>query len=732
MSGRIRPGPSEALDLARRMGVRWTVARAAQALKARAGVYGRRFPPRPLAAWGLDLVAPGVRRGDVRAALETAAAPLPGGQRGDPFRAALREALGPPGSAALRGAAEEAAAGRLRRFGGPPGEPARPFPWRCHPTDGREWPLARWDRLPDMGGVDVKPLWEPGRFAFAWPLARRWRADGDAAAAETFWSLWEEFLADNPPGLGPHWMCGQETGYRVLAVCFAVAATLDAPAATEARVVAAVEALAAHGERIEATLDRARLQKNNHGLNEALALLAVAAYLPFLRAAPRWDGLGRSVLAEETARQVYGDGSYVQGSLGYHRLAVESLSLATAIATGTGRPLEGSVREGLRRLARFLLEVTDPVSGTLPTAGSTDSSRLFDLAVADPRDARPSLLAGLVLADDPPPEVPPSAGEALLWLRPPPRELARNIPGMSSSRSRGLGAREGGWHTVGSGETWGLLRCGPQRDRPAQADMLHLSVMWRGHEVVGDPGTFSYDGPPPWDNGLAAARVHDGPCLDGHDPMDRGPRFLWFRWTEGRLLAREDAGPLRRLDGEHDGYLRRFGAVVRRVVLLAGDGPWIVVDELRGAGARRASSQWLFPRASVEALDGGAARLATPAGPLAAAFLSVAADGTGVLPRVALHEGHADDVLGWWAPRYGAREAAPALVVEDGGPLPRLRVAVLDPGARCALRRVPGAVLAVDGPAGTVEVRWTPGGRPGERGAVAATLTSATARGPVP
>jgi hypothetical protein len=89
-----------------------------------------------------------------------------------------------------------------------------------------------------------------------------------------------------------------------------------------------------------------------------------------------------------------------------------------------------------------------------------------------------------------------------------------------------------------------MLRAAEYRDRPAQADQLHLDVWWRGENIACDAGTYLYGGDPPWQNGLARTVVHNNGdnwrtrSDDAHRSLSlarlgAGPRRLRFQvWLE--------------------------------------------------------------------------------------------------------------------------------------------------------------------------------------------------------
>src|SRR6185295_14728429 len=96
-----------------------------------------------------------------------------------------------------------------------------------------------------------------------------WRTS-DESYIELFWSAVEDWRAKNPPQQGPNWKCGQETAFRVMAWCFALYGLMDAQATTAARVAVLAQMIAVSAHRIQANIDYALSQRNNHGISEAL------------------------------------------------------------------------------------------------------------------------------------------------------------------------------------------------------------------------------------------------------------------------------------------------------------------------------------------------------------------------------------------------------------------------------------------------------------------------------
>jgi len=97
-----------------------------------------------------------------------------------------------------------------------------------------------------------------------------------------------------------------------------------------------------------------------------------------------------------------------------------------------------------------------------------------------------------------------------------------------------LKAETGGYYTLSSKTCFAFIRSATFRDRPGQADMLHLDLWHKGHNIAMDAGTFSYNAPDPWNNPFAHSVYHNTVTVDGYDQMERAGKFLWLPWLKSR------------------------------------------------------------------------------------------------------------------------------------------------------------------------------------------------------
>jgi asparagine synthase (glutamine-hydrolysing) len=593
---------STTIGLLRLLGPRWAAFRLVYAARMKTGLIERRMRAHPWAQRPLHMWL----RDGVPAEAEAYAAwrSLQGG------RFLFRQLPQNIYSAAAVAEAESILVGHWHYFGLTPLLVGFPPVWNANPLTGvRVSNQPHWSRMSDFAGGDIKFIWEASRFGVVYPLARAYASTGDDRYAEAFWRLVEDWAVHNPPQQGANWKCGQETTFRVMAWCFGLYAFAASPQTTSARVAAIAAMIAVQAERIASNIAYARSQKNNHAVSEAVGLWTAGLLFPEFAAAAHWRAQGKHELENEIRRQVYADGSYVQHSLNYHRLMLHDCVWALRLGEVNGDPLADDVIERIGQAAEFLYQLVDLATGQVPNMGANDGAHILPLSDGGYRDFRPALQAayaavrGRRLLEAGPWD------EALVWLG-----LDALPPAVSPPPQHNLNATTGGVYTRRAAQSWVLLRCVDYRDRPSHADQLHVDVWWRGQNIACDAGTYRYNAPAPWDNGLARSAVHNTITVDDQDQMTRVSRFMWVNWARGRVLQSAESPQLTLWEGEHDGYCRLTPPVLcRRAVVGVDADTWLIVDTLMSARAHRIRLHWLladFPYRQVA--DG--LILATPQG----------------------------------------------------------------------------------------------------------------------
>jgi hypothetical protein len=498
-------------------------------------------------------------------------------------------------------------------------------------------------------------------------------------------------------------MCGQECAFRVLAWCFGLFGMLDAPATTAERVARLVEMLAAHADRIEGTIEYSVSQKNNHAIIEGVALWTLGVMFPLLSASSRWGVKGEELIEREGQQQIYGDGAYVQHSLNYHRLVLQGLSWALVLGDSMSRPFSPELWHQFTMATRFLYQLTDETSGGAPNYGSNDGARLFRLDACGFEDYRPTLALAYWLTEKRRACPPGLWDEPLFWMC--------GIGPFSASPRRPrltcIGT-ESGYFTLRGKESWAATRCCTYEDRPAQADMLHVDLWWRGMNIVADPGTYSYNSPPPWDNSLSRTAAHNTVTVDGLDQMERGSRFTWFHWNTGEMIHYNEVADQRITlwEGRQNGYARRLGITHRRAILMIDDRLWVIVDDLVGAGVHRLSSHWLFPKAEVVENAADWLRLRFPVGLCKVRFATFPKSSATTSMPLQIMRGSPDSTLGWFSPRYLQKEEALSVVASEECSLPARRFTLIGLDERTTLVQLTRVKFVVEIGPDWYEVCW--------------------------
>lgn len=562
--------------------------------------------------------------------------------------------------------------------------------WCANPFLGASSPPARiWCHIPDFSKTqgDIRYMWEPARAAWAIDIARG-KAYGLAAdAAELFWQWLDSWMAACPPFQGVHWKCGQESSVRFIGLALGFWSVATDAATTPARWEQFARLAWATGYRVAHHIGYAVSQKNNHALSEACGLLLVSHLFPEFREAEAWQALGRRVMTQELRRQIYADGSYVQHSMNYHRVMLHDALLALRLAELAERPFERDIYDRVGRAAEFLFQMMEPSSGRLPQYGNNDGANVLPLSECDFNDYRPVIQAVHFLVHRKRLLAPGPWDEDLLWLfGPAALEVLSEPPRAPVS----MAFDAGGYYTLRQGESWGMIRCHTYRDRPAHLDMLHFDFWWRGQNILQDAGTYLYYAPdrPKKERYFKSLAAHNTVQIDDQDPVELASRFLWLPWPRAQTL-RYKAGPGERavLEGEHATYDRApWNVLHRRAVAALGDDHWLIVDDLLGAGRRRAVLRWHLEDTPYEldASAGGRLMLSTEAGQILLLFTTASEEQ--LQSRVVRGLDEPDRVQGWISPYYGAAQPIPVLEITAHDALPLRFITAICPGGAEAVR----------------------------------------------
>lgn len=490
--------------------------------------------------------------------------------------------------------AEEVIEGKLRYFADLTVEVGYPPEWHTNPFTGDQIPpINHWSKIDDFENGDIKVIWEPSRFGFAYALVRAfWRTDDDRYA-ETFWQLVEDWREKNPPQLGPNWRCGQETSFRVMAWCFGMYGFIDSSATSTERVRKLAQMVAVSGQRIEANLSYALSQRNNHGISEGMGLWTIGALFPEFRKAEHWRHLGRQILEDQGRDLIYEDGSFSQHSSNYQRLMMHDYLWCLRLGDLHHDKFSTELQSRLEKAAEFIYQIQIGSEGQLPNFGPNDGSLILPLNNCAFEDYRPVIQSTGLLCKGRKYYGHGPWDEDLLWLFGP---EALNAEKLRQTQS-GIRAEVGGYYSIREGSSFSLIRLPNFQHRPSHADALNFDLWWKNQNITIDAGTYSYNEPKPWNNPLGSTCYHNAITVDGHDQMDRVGRFLWLPWLKSNVQNHTYSTERRfvYLQGEHDGFHRLDSHVNhQRGILYICNDQWLILDRLSGSVEHDYRLQWLF------------------------------------------------------------------------------------------------------------------------------------------
>lgn len=492
--------------------------------------------------------------------------------------------------------------------------------WLTNPATGYRYDATKhWTEIPDFSheAGDIKYVWEKSRFAFLYDLIR-YDFHVQEDQSETVFGEIDSWIAANPVNCGPNWRCSQEISLRVLNWTFALHYYKNSPALTPERFARIIHSIYRQMQHVVAHIQFSRIAvRNNHALTETLALYLVGVLYPFFPESARWKRDGKRWFEQEVAYQIYEDGTFLQFSMNYHRVAVQLLTWAIQLALRNGERWNDIVYDRARKSLYFLRTCQDDATGWLPNYGNNDGALFFPLSESYFRDYRPQL-------------------DALA------RALGEYVHTAQTTVAEGTHTFDkGGYYVLRDQGTLTFLRCGHYKDRPFQADNLHLDIWVHGENILRDAGSYLYNTDERWTRYFAGTASHNTVMVGTFDQMRKGPRFIWYDWIRESRAGWASSGESEFVfEGEFIGFRQSGQAIThrRRVTKLSGQLSWQVEDWINNAPAEVPLHQIWHPsegfaiRYSIKAWDQRGEEIA------------------------------ATETEGWYSGKYGQKVAVPRLV----------------------------------------------------------------------
>lgn len=429
--------------------------------------------------------------------------------------------------------------GQVKFFNGQSLALGNDYDWITNPDTGFRYNIQKhWTELEtlDAQAGDIKFVWEKSRFSFLYTLIRydhHFKED----QSEFVFSEILSWIEKNPLNMGPNFSCSQEISIRLLNWTFALYYYKNAPSLTEERFLKIINSIYWQARHVEEHIRFSLLSvRNNHAITESLLLYITGLLYPFFDRSKQWKADGKKFLEQEGLYQIYEDGSYLQFSMNYQRVVIQLFTWAFYIAKANGDTFSATLYERVRKAVLFLYQHQDEQSGMLPNYGANDGALFFPLSNAPFRDYRPQLNALYYFFTENTLYPNGDWNEDLFWF-------TNKNSFEATPLQRGSSAfRKGGYFVMREPDRFCFIRCGSHKDRPSQADNLHLDLWVNGENILRDAGSYKYNASQEETRYFMGTASHNTVMAEDYDQMEKGGRFLWFYWSKMVEANMEDKG----------------------------------------------------------------------------------------------------------------------------------------------------------------------------------------------
>ena len=460
------------------------------------------------------------------------------------------------------------------------------YDWLTNPETEYKYTLKHWSQIQDLSkeAGDIKFVWEKARFSFLYDIIR-YDYHYEQDCSEHVFSEIESFIDKNPINQGPNYKCSQEISLRVLNWTFALYYYKNSSNLTEERFFKIMQFVYWQLHHVYHHIHFSRIAvRNNHALTETLMLFLSGLLFPFLPNTRKWSKKGKKWFEQEIAYQIYKDGTFLQFSMNYHRVAVQLLTWGIRLSEIHKNPFNKVVYHRAQKSLEYLEACKDNVSGKLPNYGSNDGALFFKLSNDDYRVYTSQLNDLKAVLNSIVSEV----SESQHWY-------GLYDLKIQAHESQTLNTfEEGGYYVINDNNSKTFLRCGQYKDRPSQSDNLHLDIWVNGTNYLWDTGSYKYNTEKKYSEFFGGSQGHNTLSVDGKNQMQNGMRFMWFFWVKKAYGTLSKSKTSYRFDGSIVAFSEVGKNITHnRVVEKEKEkNSWQVKDLVKGADDKVLSVYW--------------------------------------------------------------------------------------------------------------------------------------------
>lgn len=416
---------------------------------------------------------------------------------------------------------------------------------------------------------DVKMPWDLCSFFHFPALGEAFLQTADRRYADELLDELRDWHEKNPYPRGVNWTCAMHVAIRLANLIYGLRMIDGMDFFAEVGLLSILRHLKFILDFMEVDQDGRR---NNHYLNNLVGLCFGGAEIAGSALGCDLLDFAAEELNRELLTQFSADGTNYEGSLPYHRFALESCITAGILLERNGRPLLPPARAHLKRILQFIDFYTKP-NGLAPQFGDNDNGRILVLhnyLKQEYRDHRHILAVGAAwlgmkelitnIADQAP---------DVIWLlgqsgsRTTPREVPF-VGGLYNSN---------GWVLAKTAHSSFLVRCGLINAQSGgghnHCDQLSIEYHDQGQDLIVDPGAMIYSGNAGLRNQYRSTAAHNVLQLDDREQHQFIPNELFA--MQDRARAAIDAWEI-----ENDSFYFRGHHLAYQ------DAGWKVSREIHG------------------------------------------------------------------------------------------------------------------------------------------------------
>lgn len=452
--------------------------------------------------------------------------------------------------------------------------------WVTNPsTQASYLPLQHWTKIKDLDTQkgDIKFVWEKSRFSYLYTIIRydyHFKQDNSQLVFEDIIS----WIDSNPGNMGPNFKCSQEISLRILNWTFALYFYKNSTTLTEKKFQKIISAIHSQLSHVESNIDFSRIAvRNNHAITESLMLYLGGILFPFFKEATKWKTKGKKYVIEEGLYQIYDDGSYLQFSMNYHRVMTQLFTWFCFLTKKHNESVPSELIDRIQKANNFLYQHQDLTSGWLPNHGANDGALFFKLSSLDYRDYRPQINALNYYFTDKMIYANTDIHEDVYWYTSVNKAIIEEKKQDTISEFK-----TGGYYVLRNNNSFCTLKCGSYKDRPSQADNLHIDIWSKGENIIRDNGSYKYNTEANLIKYFVGTASHNTIQIGELDQMKKGGRFIWYNWSKALEISTEETEESLSFKGACKvyTYLNEKIKHHRKVTQLKKKEEWIIEDNL--------------------------------------------------------------------------------------------------------------------------------------------------------